>query len=363
LDRNGLSRSKRLVVKLGTALLTGRDNHVNPRRVRRIVSQIDRLRREGREVLLVSSGAVGLGLCAVRSTVYPKSLSERQALAAMGQSRLMQLYETCFRKYRIGVGQVLLTARDLHARESYVNVKNTLLKLLEYGAVPIINENDTVSIDEIKFGDNDSLSARVALAADADALVILTDIAGLYDKNPARYKSARRISRVARIDESIAALAQGTQSRIAIGGMATKIRAAKTAVSSGIPVVIASGRTDHVLRRILEGRDVGTFFVPMARRLSQKARWIAHSQPRRGGIVVDAGCRAAVLEKGRSILPVGVINVRGTFQRGDSIAIYDAEGQEIGIGLSNYGDEDFRQIMGQKFRDEIIHRDNFVASV
>lgn len=360
MERSDLTRSRRIVVKVGTGLLTRKDNHVNPERVEAIVSQIARLMGEGREVILVTSGAVGLGLGIVKSTVYPKTLSERQALAALGQSRLMHLYETFFNPYGIRIGQVLLTAQDLHTRERYVNVRNTLGKLLEFKAVPVINENDTVSVEEIKIGDNDTLSAYVALAAEADLLVILTDTDGLFDKNPKRFDSAVRISRVDRIDARITGLAKGTDSATAIGGMETKIRAARVAVSSGIPLVIASGLDPDVLRAVVSGADTGTFFAPSGAGLSQKERWIAHSGRRKGGITVDAGLMACLRKRKVSILPVGVTGVKGSFRKGDPIRVYGPRGEELGVGLSNCGAEECLEALGKKFRDEIIHCDNLV---
>jgi glutamate 5-kinase len=363
LNREDLTRVKRMVVKVGTSLLTNADNLVDPEKVDGIVSQLAALHAQDREVILVTSGAVGLGLGILGSIVYPKILSERQALAAMGQCRLMHMYETLFSPYGIRIGQVILTAQDVHAKERYINVRNTFLKLLEFKAIPIVNENDTVSVEEIKFGDNDTLSANVALCADADLLVILTDTDGLFDKNPKRFAEARRLSRVDRIDEGIAALAKGTDKATAIGGMETKISAARIATHAGIPVVIVRGSDPDILRSVLSGSDVGTYFAPSKRGLSLKERWIAHSRKKRGGIVIDDGCREAVLRKGKSILPVGVKAVRGSFEKGDTIRVYGQDGKEIGVGLTNYGSQEFKAILGQKYKDEIIHQDNFVVSV
>jgi len=280
----------------------------------------------------------------------------------MGQSRLMHMYENFFNPYKIKIGQVILTAQDIHSKESYINVKNTLLKLLDLNAVPIINENDTVSVEEIKFGDNDTLSANVSLAVEADLLIILTDTGGLFDKNPKRYRRAKRISKIDKIDEDILNLAGNTDSKTAIGGMETKIKAAKIATSSGIPVVIASGQKTDILQKILSGEDIGTLFVPSKKGLSQKERWIAHSRKKRGGIIIDNGCRRAVLKRGISILPVGVLSIKGSFKKGDSIIIYDEKGSEIGIGLSNYDSLEFKDIIGKKYKDEIVHCDNLVIN-
>lgn len=360
-ERTALSQARRVVVKVGTSQLTNSDNLVDPEKMKAIVSQLSALRKRGVDLILVTSGAVGLGLGIMGSTIYPKILSERQALAAMGQSRLMHMYETLFAPAGIKIGQIILTAQDIHSKERYLNVRNTLLKLLEFGAVPIVNENDTVSVEEIKFGDNDTLSASVALAVDANLLIILTDTDGLFDKNPKKFKDAQKISVVKKIDESVQASAQGTDKETAIGGMQTKIKAARIATHAGIPVVIANGYQKNVLADILKGGESGTYFVAAPQGLSQKERWIAHTRKKRGGIVVDAGCREAVL-RGKSILPVGVKSIKGTFSKGDSIHVWDSDGGEIGVGLTNYGSDEFNEVIGRKFKDEIIHQDNFVMA-
>jgi len=360
-NRIELSRCCRLVVKVGTSQLTNARNHVDPEKMKAVAGQIARVRKSGREVLLVTSGAVGIGLGLTGKTEYPKGVSERQALAAMGQSQLMHMYETCFRPHALPIGQVLLTAQDLHARERYLNVRNTFLKLLELGAVPIVNENDTVSVDEIKFGDNDTLSANVALAAGADLLVLLTDTDGLFDNNPKLVKGARRIGEIKKIDDRVASLARGTDKVTAIGGMETKIAAARIATTAGVPVVIARGSDPDVLMDVLSGADIGTFFHPSARGLNQKERWIAHTRKKPGSITVDRGCRAAIL-KGASILPVGVTAAKGNFGKGDSIRVLDDRGIEIGTGLSNYNAMEFKTVMGRKKKEEIIHTDNFVLN-
>ncbi|MFH0918989.1 MAG: glutamate 5-kinase [Fibrobacterota bacterium] len=361
MNRSDLSLRKRVVVKVGTSQLTNAQNHVDPDKMKAIVAQIARVRKSGREVLLVTSGAVGIGLGLTGRTAYPRAIAERQALAAMGQSRLMHMYETCFRPHNLCVGQVLLTAQDVHTRERYLNVRNTLLRLLEFGAIPVINENDTVSVSEIKFGDNDTLSANVALAAGADLLVLLTDTDGLFDKNPKLVKGAERIREVKKIDDRIAGLAKGSDKMTAIGGMETKITAARIATAAGVPVVIARGTDPDVLMDILSGADTGTFFHPSAHGLNQKERWIAHTRKKPGSLVVDRGCRAALL-KGASILPVGVTAVKGDFDKGDSVRVLDDKGREIGTGLSNYSAREFKEVMGQKFKEEIIHSDNFVRN-
>ncbi|MBL8025771.1 MAG: glutamate 5-kinase [Fibrobacteres bacterium] len=361
-DRSGFSKVKRVVVKVGTSQLTDDKNMVVPERVKRIAAQLAELHKNGTEVLLVTSGAVGLGLGIIGASEYPKTLSERQALAAMGQSRLMHMYEVSFAKFGLRIGQVILTAQDIHTRERYINVRNTFLKLLEYKAIPIVNENDTVSVEEIKFGDNDTLSANVALCADADLLIILTDTDGLFDKNPKLHKDAKRIASVRKIDASLEALATGTDKVTAIGGMTTKLHAARIAAQAGIGMVIACGYDDNIIPDVLAGKDKGTYFVPSARGLSLKKRWFAHTRKKKGAIVIDDGCRDALVKKGRSILPVGVRDVKGSFEKGDSITVLDLSGSVIGVGLSNYSAKEATQYAGQKFKDEIIHRDNFVRS-
>jgi len=361
--RSNLKSCKRIVVKVGTGLLTRKDNHINPDRVEAIVAQIVGLKKKKLEIILVTSGAVGLGLGIIKSNVYPKTLSERQALAAMGQSRLMHMYETFFSPHHIRIGQVLLTAQDLHSKERYLNIRNTLWKLLEFDTVPIINENDTVSVEEIKIGDNDTLSAYAALSTDADLLIILTDTDGLYDSNPKHNPAAKRFSCIEKIDKRITALAKGTDSATAIGGMETKLKAARIAASSGIPVVIASGLENDALQAILQGEDCGTFFVPSEKGLSTNERWFAHSRKRRGGIVLDNGCTTALRKKRISILPVGVTAVKGSFKKGDSISIFSQDNEELGAGLSNYDSSECQTLLGQKFRTEVIHCDNLVLFV
>ncbi len=362
MNRASLQEVRRIVVKVGTSLLTDSNNRVDPDKVCVIVSQLAHLHADNFEIVLVTSGAVGLGLGIIGSNEYPKVLSERQALAAMGQSRLMHMYETLFAPSNIRIGQVILTAQDIHSKGRYMNVRNTLVKLLEFKAIPIVNENDTVSVEEIKFGDNDTLSANVALAVDSDLLIILTDTNGLFNKNPRKFKSAERLSIVERIDENIESLAEGSDKETAIGGMETKIKAARIATHAGIPVVIASGSDPKVLKSIVSGEDIGTFFIPSSRGLSQNERWIAHSRRKNGGIVIDDGCRDAVLKYGKSILPVGVKSIKGVFEKGDSIRVFDIAGKEIGVGLTNYSSHEFDEILGLKFKDEIIHRDNFVIT-
>jgi glutamate 5-kinase len=361
-DRTLFASIKRVVVKVGTSQLTDEKNMVVPERVKNIAAQLAELHRNGKEVLLVTSGAVGLGLGIIGSSVYPKTLSERQALAAMGQSRLMHMYETSFAKYGLRIGQVILTAQDIHTRERYINVRNTFLKLLEYDAVPIINENDTVSVEEIKFGDNDTLSANVALCSDADLLIILTDTDGLFDKNPKLHKDATRIATVKKIDASLETLATGTDKVTAIGGMTTKLAAARIATHAGIAMVIACGYEENIIPRILSGEDKGTYFVPSARGLSLKKRWFAHTRKKKGSIIIDDGCRDALVKRGKSILPVGVREVKGLFDKGDSITVYDLTGKIVGVGLSSYSSKEASLFAGQKFKDEIIHRDNFVLN-
>lgn len=361
LQREHFAKAVRIVVKVGTSQLTDEKNRVVPELISRIVAEIAELHSMGKEVVLVTSGAVGVGLGIVGSFAYPKILSERQALAAMGQSRLMHMYEKCFGSYNINIGQVILTAQDIYAKERYLNVRNTLIRLLEFRAIPIINENDTVSVEEIKFGDNDTLSAHVALCVDAD-LIILTDTDGLFSSNPKADKNAKRFSVVKKIDKSIVSCATGTDKSTAIGGMETKIAAARVAVQAGVGMVIACGYEDRIVSRIISGEDIGTFFVPSEKGLSIHKRWFAHARKRRGSISIDDGCKEALLKKGKSVLPIGVIGVNGTFSKGDSIMVIDSKGRQIGVGLTNYSSVEAERIIGKRFVDEIVHRDNFVRN-
>lgn len=351
-----LRQAKRIVVKLGTGVLTDARKRPDQVQFAQLVAQMAAQRAAGREVVLVTSGAVGAGMGVLGYDTRPGSLAERQACAAVGQSRLMTLYETLFRHYDLNVGQVLLTHEDLADHGRHLNARNTLLTLLKRGVIPVINENDAVSVTELKFGDNDKLSALVASLLPADLLVILTTADGLiqdYGK-----PAAQRLSVVERIDNSIAAMAGGTTSVTATGGMATKITAARIVVRSGIPLVIASGRRFDGLERILQGDDEGTLFLPNSSGLSSRKRWIAFYHHVRGTLTLDAGATRAITQQGRSLLAVGVTHCEGEFAAGDVVQLISADGAELARGLAKHPATAIRD---RKAPGEIVHRDDLVV--
>lgn len=351
-----LRHVRRIVVKLGTGILTDARNRPDQVQFAQLVAQIARLRASGREVVVVSSGAVGAGMGVLDFSTRPRDLADLQACAAVGQSRLMSMYETLFRHYELHVAQVLLTHDDLADHARHLNARNTLISLLRRGVVPVINENDAVSVTELKFGDNDRLSALVTSLLPADLLVILTTAEGLIEDfgRP----SARRMPVVESIDESIEAMAGGTRSSTAVGGMTTKIAAAKILVRSGVPLVIASGRKFDVLERILEGADEGTLFVPRSGRLPSRKRWIAFYHRPAGTLHVDEGASRAICQAGRSLLAPGVVRLEGTFPPGVVVRICDSSGREIGRGLTRWGSNDLQV---RKGAGEVIHRDDMVV--
>jgi len=372
-DRKGssgirLEAARRIVLKVGTSTLTGGRPTVDPRRITAIAEDVASAVRQGREVLLVSSGAIvtGAGLLSYRRPV--RRLSQKQALAAVGQPVLMQRYGAALDRLGLRVGQVLLTRRDFASRRQYVNARQTLLALLADGIIPIINENDTVATEEIQIGDNDTLSALVASLVGADVLVILSDVEGLMTADPRRSREARLIPTVTRIDAAILRTAQRTPSAQGVGGMATKIEAARIATESGVATVITSGERLQPLARLLEGERHGTVFLPADRTPSARRRWLAFGLPVRGTLVIDDGAHEA-LRRGKSLLPAGVVDVEGTFAAGEAVVIRDARGQEVARGLVNYPSAqiarikgvrstEIARVLGGKTHDEVVHRDN-----
>ncbi|HHW15096.1 MAG TPA: glutamate 5-kinase [Firmicutes bacterium] len=362
--------SKRLVVKVGTSTVTHATGKLNLSGLERVVRQVADVANAGCEVVLVTSGAVGAGLGRLGWQRRPATIPEKQAVAAVGQSLLMQIYEKLFSEYGLTIAQVLLTREDVADRRRYLNARTTLRTLLSYGVVPVINENDTVAVDELKFGDNDTLSALVAGLISADLLIILTDIDGLYTADPRLHPEARLIPRVEEVTPEIEALAGGAGSARGTGGMVTKLAAAKIATSCGVSMVIANASSPSVLQDLLAGRSVGTYF-PARERLVSRKRWIAFNVPPAGQVVVDDGARKAVTERGRSLLPSGIVEVAGEFEAGDAVAILGLDGCEFARGLSNYGAADLRRIkglhsseipavLGERFYEEAVHRDNLV---
>lgn len=346
----------RLVVKLGTGVLTDSRKQPDLVQMEQLVGQVVEQRRAGKEVVLVSSGAVGAGMGVLGYKKRPGELAELQACAAVGQSRLMAIYEKLFGAHGLSVAQILLTHDDLEHHERHLNARNTLVTLLRHGVVPIINENDVVSFTELKFGDNDKLSALVASLLPADLLLVLTTVDGVLD-NFGKANS-KTIATIEQIDEAVEKLAGGTDSDTAVGGMASKIQAAKIAVRSGIPLVIASGRKKHAIARVVSGEEEGTLFVPQPTRLKGRKRWIAFFHHPKGALFVDAGARKALRESGKSLLPPGVARCDGEFEPGEVVRICDLDGTEFARGIAGYASG---EIKGRKLqRVEVVHRDNLV---
>ena len=367
---------KRLVIKLGTNLLTGGTGRLDADRMTSLIGQVARLHQEGRETIVVSSGAIAAGREKLRfDDRNRKDIPFKQILAAVGQGCLMHTYEQLFGDHGIVVAQALLTKRDLSHRAGYLNARNTLLSLLDLRVVPIVNENDVVATDEIKgevaFGDNDNLSAMVANLVDADLLLLLSDVAGLHTADPHLDPRASLIPTVQKIDANIEHMAGGAGSIRGAGGMATKIQAAKLATSSAIAVVIADGSLPDVITRLAEGKSVGTLFLPKTTKLESRKRWMVSRLASRGKIVVDDGA-AAALRRGRgSLLPAGIRGVEREFQRGDLVDIVGLQGNRIACGISNYSSADIQTIrgthseetmslLGYEYGAEVVHRNNLV---
>ncbi|MEK7836425.1 MAG: glutamate 5-kinase [candidate division NC10 bacterium] len=370
--RRALTRTRRLVVKVGSGLITVPGQGPDGRRIAALAADIASVVAGRREVALVTSGAIVTGMARLGLPARPRSIPEKQAAAAVGQSALMWHYEHAFKKHGLHVGQVLLTGQDISDRSRYLNARNTLLTLLNFGVVPIVNENDTVAVDEIKVGDNDNLAALVAHLIDADLLVLLTDVDGLYTADPRRDPTARRVETVEAITEDIQRLVYDGTAGVSVGGMSTKIEAAQKAVASGIAMVIASGREPGVLGRLLGGEALGTYFQPRGDRLAARKRWIAFAVPPQGCLTVDAGAKKALTERGKSLLPSGLVDVTGEFQAGDVVSLGEVGSGEFARGLVNYDATELRKLRGVKTAEiektlgykgvgEVIHRDNLVV--
>ena len=376
-SRETLARAKRIVIKVGTRVATKEeDNAFSSGVMGSLVRQVAALMAppDERSFLIVSSGAIALGLNRLGIATRPKELDLLQAAAAVGQSRLMHAYEHEFEAVKTETAQILLTSEDIRSRARYLNIRNTIFSLWSHGAVPIVNENDTVSFDEIRFGDNDIISAHIANMLDADLLVILTDTDGVYDRNPRVYPEARILRTVEKVTSAVLSGAEGKGSSFSSGGMESKIRAADIATRSGVNVVIARGEGLD-LRAILLGREIGTWFVPTPRRMKGRKKWMAFNPRTEGAIQVDKGAERAILRQGRSLLPAGVKAVRGEFSMGSVVSILDEDGHEVARGLSNFSSEDLAKIRGlntkkipevlgeETFFDEVVHRDNLVITV
>ena len=367
-----IERVRRLVVKVGSNVLTA-PGGLNLKIMRELARQICVLMDRGIEVILVSSGAMASGIKKIGLERRPDELPRRQAVAAVGQAGLIMEYEKTFERYERKVAQILLTSEDLTSRKRYLNARNTLNTLLEWKIVPIINENDTVSVEEIKLGDNDNLAALIALLMDADLLISLSDIDGLYTKDPRVHADAELIPAVTVITKSTEKAAGSIPGPLGTGGMLSKLAAARKVNSAGLPMVIAKGDKPDILLRLLDGEPHGTYFVPRREKLNRRKCWIAFSLKPKGSLTVDAGAMSALVRRGKSLLPSGITAVKGDFAVGTAVDFVGPGGEGIGIGLVNYSAADIRRIMGLKSQhirqvlghksyDEVIHRDNLVIT-
>jgi len=367
-----LGKGRRIVVKVGSSILASVEKGLHYDVFSRLTKEISELKRQGYEIVLVSSGAIAAGMEKLGYKTRPQTITQKQATAAVGQTRLMNIYETYFSRYQQMVAQVLLTHDDLSHRRRFLNARNTLLTLLELGIIPIINENDTVVVDEIKVGDNDNLSALITNLIGADLLIILTDIEGLCDSDPRVNPNARCISLVEDIDVDTGEIAGGTKSEMSVGGMVSKIQAARKASRFGIPTVVARGTKEEILHQILKGKEIGTLILPKGEALSSRKHWIAFNPKPKGDLIVDDGAKKAIVQKGKSLLPSGVVKIKGGFDRGDLVTCLGPRGKEFARGLVNYSatelekikglrSDQIESVLGYKYSDEVIHRDDLVV--
>lgn len=361
-------KAKRIVVKVGSNVLTA-EAGVNTKVISALSRQISRLMDEGREVMLVTSGAMASGQKKIGLLKRPDEIPKRQAIAAVGQAGLMMEYEKAFDAYDKKVAQILLTREDLTNRKRYLNARNTLYTLLSWKVIPIINENDTVAVDEIKFGDNDNLSAMISLLMEADILINLTDISGLFTADPRRDANAQLIPEVENITKNIEKIAGDIPGALGTGGMSSKIKAARKVTGAGIPMVIANGLEKDILIKMFSGRSMGTFFVPAKAKLSSRKCWIGYTLKPKGKLKIDDGAAAAIVNRGKSLLPGGIIGVEGEFDTGAPVELINSRKVSLGVGLVNYSAGEIRKIkgcssakikecLGEKPYDEVIHRDN-----
>jgi len=366
-----MNKVHRIVLKVGSQVLTANGRSLSQAVFDRLARELSAAKKKGYEMVIVSSGAIAAGMARLWLLEKPKTIPQKQAAAAIGQSALMWNYERAFTCYGEKVAQVLLTRDDLSNRRRYLNARNTLLTLLGLGVIPIINENDTVVVEEIKFGDNDNLSALVTSLVNADLLIILSDIDGLYDRDPRLSKNAKLIPLVRQVTTEMEKKASGTLSPISIGGMVTKLQAARKAALFGVPMILANGMVEGTLERIFQAEDVGTLFTSEVNKLNSRKHWIAFTLEPQGRIIVDDGAKKAILQKGKSLLPSGVLAAEGEFSLGDPVVLVDLQKQEFAKGLSNYGSAEINKIkglkttevenkLGYKYGDEIIHRDDLV---
>jgi glutamate 5-kinase len=367
-----LKKVRRVVVKVGSSILASQDRGLHRTVFSHLAREISALKHQGYEMILVSSGAIAAGMEKLGFQSRPQTITQKQAAAAVGQSRLMNVYESYFSRHHQTVAQVLLTHDDLSHRKRFINARNTLLALLKLGIIPIINENDTVAVDEIKVGDNDNLSALITNLIEADLLVILTDIDGLCDADPRFNPQARCIPLIEDVDMGMEGIIGDTGGPWRVGGMVTKIEAAKKTSRFGIPTIIGNGAKDGILHQILSGKEIGTLILPKTRVLSSRKGWIAFHLKPKGEVTVDEGAKRAVCQKGKSLLSSGVMKVNGAFDRGDAVSCVGPRGKEFARGLVNYNASELEKIkglrsqqiektLGFKYSDEVIHRNDLVV--
>jgi glutamate 5-kinase len=372
-SRKQLGKSRLWVVKIGSALITDNGRGLNRSALSAWTQQIVQLHKAGKSIVLVSSGAVAEGMRRLKWNSRPRALYQLQAVAAIGQMGLVQAYEHYFLKHGLHSAQILLTHEDLRDRCRYLNARSTLRSLLDLGVIPVVNENDTVATEEIRFGDNDTLAALVANLMDAQLLVILTDQAGLYDRNPVEHRDAKLIESAQALDEALDDAAGPSMGALGLGGMITKISAARRAARSGTATLIASGREPRILERISQGQYTGTLLYPRDEPMTARKRWIANALKLSGTLSLDAGATRVIRESGRSLLAVGVTQVNGQFSRGDTVACLDPQGREIARGLVNYNAREadrikgrpsrqIESILGYVYEPELMHRDNLVLT-
>jgi len=371
IDRDTIIASaNRITIKVGSSLLLKEEGNLDFHFLEKLSQNIAALISKGKEVILVSSGAIGLGRQELNIRKRSNSISFKQTLASIGQARLMNVYYRLFQQYNLLVGQILLSGVDLSRRSSYLNARNTFLTLLKFKVIPIVNENDTVAVEEIKFGDNDTLSALVAGLIDANLLIIFSDIEGLYTSDPRINSKVKLIKEVDDIDEKIEKISLSASIEGRVGGMQTKIKAAKIATRSGIPVIIGGGE-GNFLGRIFAGEERGTLFLPKKDGLTSRKKWIAYAHLLAGTIIIDDGAKKALLEKEKSLLAAGIIEITGNFKVGDSVSLLDINGEEFARGIVHYSSMELKKIkgtkssliekrLGYKYYDEVVHRDNLV---
>ena len=370
MPKDRLITAQRIVVKLGSNVITA-ENSLNLDVIDSISNQISQLMDKGLEVILVSSGSIAAGLRKMGMNQRPKEVPMRQAIASIGQSGLMNAYEKGFARYDKKVAQILLTSEDLDNRVRYLNARNCLHMLIDWKVVPVINENDTIMVEEIKLGDNDNLAAMITLLMDADFLFILTDIDGLYDKDPRVHKEAQLIPKVSNFERRIEEYASHIPGTLGTGGMLSKIKAAQKVTSAGIPMIVARGDRPDILLELFDGKKRGTYFEARNEKMASRKCWIAHTLKPKGSITIDDGAVRAVTRNGKSLLPIGVVDVEGTFEEGAAVSFKTMDNEIIGIGLVNYRSSDINLIkglktsqieacLGTRHYDEIIHRDNLV---